>query len=198
VIPGLVQRRDLDRSELVELVGAFAARAELWRPCVRHEPDRRIFTRLWQDDHVTAWLICWMAGHDTGFHDHDGSSGAVAVLEGAVREEKLRFGHVPHTRELRAGSAFDFGPSDIHRVVHAGGAPAITLHAYSPPLRSMGAYVQQPEGTVQRLLLGENEELRPMAARRQPASTGSSAASLTSVSASSAAGSLSATTPTPA
>ena len=31
---------------------------------------------------MTVWLICWMDGHDTGFHDHDGAAGAVAVVAG--------------------------------------------------------------------------------------------------------------------
>ena len=30
--------------------------------------------------------------------------------------------------------AVELGASDIHRVLHAGGEPAVTIHAYSPPL----------------------------------------------------------------
>ena len=33
-----------------------------------------------------------------------------------------------------------FTAADIHRVNHAGDGPAVSLHAYSPPLRRMGAY----------------------------------------------------------
>lgn len=195
MIPGLVQHRDLNRDELCELVRAYAAREHIWRPHVLHDPDRRIFTRLWHDDHVTAWLICWMDGQDTGLHDHGESSGAVAVLDGAVREERLRPGHVSLSRTLRAGQTFDFDPKVIHRVSHPGdGVPAVTLHAYSPPLREMGAYVPVGPGSFERRFVPEDVELRV----GQPASTGSSAASLTSVSASSSAGSERLTTPTPA
>jgi hypothetical protein len=35
---------------------------------------------------------------------------------------------------MAAGQAVDFAASDIHRVVHGGGGPAITINAYSPPL----------------------------------------------------------------
>jgi hypothetical protein len=40
--------------------------------------------------------------------------------------------------------------------------PATTLHAYSPPLRRMGAYLVQPGGTLERRPLANDEELRPM------------------------------------
>ena len=100
-----------------------------------------------RDEHVSAWLICWMDDHDTGFHDHDVSSGAVAVVAGrASREERLRWAGRRTHASFGAGEVFDFTAADIHRVRHAGGAPAVTLHAYSPPLWRMGAYVVEPDG----------------------------------------------------
>jgi hypothetical protein len=53
------------------------------------------------DEHLTAWLICWMDDHDTGFHDHDISAGAVAVVSGRVREERLTIDGPPRDRSLR-------------------------------------------------------------------------------------------------
>ena len=50
----------------------------------------------------------------------------------------------PSVRRYVPGDVFDFSPVDIHRVTHAGTTPATTLHAYSPPLRRMGAYLVQP------------------------------------------------------
>ena len=47
---------------------------------------------------------------------------------------------------------------------HAGTAPAVTLHAYSPPLWRMGAYEILPGGALQRHSLSYAEELRPLAA----------------------------------
>jgi predicted metal-dependent enzyme (double-stranded beta helix superfamily) len=111
---------------------------------------------------VEVWLICWMPGHDTGFHDHDLSSGAVVVAQGSVVEERLRLGGEPEVRRYVPGDVFDFSPMDIHRVVHAGGTPATTLHAYSPPLRRMGAYLVEPIGTLQRHPLAKDQELRPL------------------------------------
>jgi hypothetical protein len=65
---------------------------------------------------------------------------------------------------LSAGGSFTFGPADIHRVSHAGTQPAVTLHAYSPPLWRMGSYEVLPTGELRRWSLSSAEELRPIGA----------------------------------
>jgi predicted metal-dependent enzyme (double-stranded beta helix superfamily) len=152
----------LERTELREFVAELAARPEPWAHLVRHDPAQRIFQCLRLDDQVEVWLICWMPGHDTGFHDHDLSSGAVAVAQGWVVEERLRLGGPPEVQRYMPGDVFDFSPVDIHRVTHAGTTPATTIHAYSPPLRRMGAYFIAPSGTLERHPLAKDQELRPL------------------------------------
>jgi hypothetical protein len=155
--------RDLTRGELSELALGIARQPELWQDLVRHHDDARVYEELLRDDHVAVWLICWMRDHDTGFHDHDLSSGGVAVASGEVREDRLSLTG-PRTRVFGAGQAFDFGSSDIHRVLHAGSAPSVTIHAYSPPLSRMGAYETTPSGELQRHSISYEEELRPLGA----------------------------------
>ena len=152
----------LPRVELRELVALLAADPSSWIHLARHDPAQRVFECLRLDDEVEIWMICWMPGHDTGFHDHDLSSGAVAVAHGSVVEERLRLGGAPAVRRYVPGDVFDFSPVDIHRVTHAGSTPATTLHAYSPPLRRMGAYLVEPGGALQRHPLAKGEELRPL------------------------------------
>jgi len=152
----------LERTELRDLVAQLVADSEPWAHLVRHDPAQRIFECLRLDDEVEVWLICWMPGHDTGFHDHDLSSGAVAVAQGAVVEERLRLGGPPEVKRYVPGDVFDFSPVDIHRVTHAGTTPATTIHAYSPPLRRMGAYVIAPGGALERHPLTKDQELRPL------------------------------------
>jgi predicted metal-dependent enzyme (double-stranded beta helix superfamily) len=157
-------RRDLDRESLTALVEDLAAAPEHWRDVVSHRPDARTYAQLHRDDHVGVWLICWMNDHDTGYHDHDLSSGAVAVTAGAVREERLVLGGAPATRTVHAGDAFTFGAADIHRVSHAGAEPTVTIHAYSPPLWRMGSYEVLATGELRRWSLSYAEELRPIGA----------------------------------
>src|SRR4051794_9519815 len=131
--------RDLTRPELRAVADSLAGAPQLWRELVKHEPGQRLYSELLADEHLEIWLICWMEGHDTGFHDHDRSSGAVAVTQGTLREERLRVGGLPASVDVSAGEGFEFESTDIHRVVHPGGKPAVSIHAYSPPLRRMGS-----------------------------------------------------------
>ncbi len=156
--------RDLDGVELEAFVAELADRPELWIERIRHDPAQRSYEELARDAHISAWLICWMDDHDTGFHDHDRSSGAVAVVSGAVREERLALGGSPRSRSFAAGECFHFSAADIHRVRHAGADPAVTLHVYSPPLQQMGAYAIGEDGVLVRHAMSSDEELRPRVA----------------------------------
>ena len=149
--------------QLRATVAELAADPERWRHLVRHDAHQRVFERLVDEPHMEAWLICWMPGHDTGFHDHDLSSGAVTVVAGSVKEERLGIARTT-SQIYTPGATFDFSASEIHRVTHAGDAPAVTLHAYSPRLRRMGAYAVASDGALKRHPLGYGEELRPVTA----------------------------------
>jgi predicted metal-dependent enzyme (double-stranded beta helix superfamily) len=155
----------LSLPELRSLASRLAADPAAWRALVRHDPGARVFERLIDEPAVEAWLICWMGGHDTGFHDHDLSSGAVAVLEGEVREERLSIGEASVLSRLyAAGDLFDFSPSDIHRVRHAGEQPAVTLHVYSPRIARPSAYSISASGILRRHPVPSSQELRPLEA----------------------------------
>ena len=158
----LPRGRNLCGHELESFVGDLADSPELWIDLVKHDPTQRHYEEIFSDEYVTAWLICWMEDHDTGFHDHDISCGAVAVVSGCVREERLALDGPRTDRLVRAGESFHFSASDIHRVRHAGSDPAVTLHVYSPPLLSMGAYVVDDNGRLERQSVPASEELRPL------------------------------------
>ncbi len=152
--------RDLSGPELELFVNDLADRPELWIDLVEHDRTQRVYRELLHDEHLTAWLICWMDEQDTGFHDHDISAGALAVVSGAVREQRLAIDGPPVDRTVRAGGSFHFSASDIHRVRHAGEDPAVTLHVYSPPLVNMGSYVIAARGVLERHPVSYREELR--------------------------------------
>jgi predicted metal-dependent enzyme (double-stranded beta helix superfamily) len=143
--------RDLSRAELELAAVDLLQRRETWEHLVHHDPSgARTYAQLVLDEHVEVWLICWNDGNDTGFHDHDASHGAVGVAAGEVREETLVLGGQPVVREVVAGGVFSFDATDIHRVLHAGNEPAVTLHLYSPPLGRMGSYEVLADGRLAR------------------------------------------------
>jgi predicted metal-dependent enzyme (double-stranded beta helix superfamily) len=158
--------RDLTGPELAAFIAELADRPELWIGLVRHDATQRVYEELFSDPFITAWLICWSEDHDTGYHDHDISSGAVSVVGGRVREERLTIDGPSRDRTFAAGDCFHFSAADIHRVRHSGSDPAVTLHVYSPPLARMGAYVVGDDGVLERHSVPPEEELRPLAPSR--------------------------------
>ena len=146
------------------LVTELAAQPRFWKRFVRHDPDTRYFAQLYRDPHLDIWLICWQNAQDTGYHDHDRSSGAVYVCEGTLYED--HFERDPDgwmrevTREHQTAGSFDFDSSYIHGVRHSGGPPATSLHAYSPALWRMGHYkVGQQTGALGRVSITYADEL---------------------------------------
>jgi predicted metal-dependent enzyme (double-stranded beta helix superfamily) len=159
-----IHHQDLDRDALRALVAGIAADPERWRGLVRHGTPERHFEELYCDGHVGVWVISWASGNDTGFHDHDVSCGAVSVVEGEVTEERLVVGGPPRSLRHAAGETFDFDASHVHRMRQESDTPAVSIHAYSPPLWRMGTYTIEPDGTLRRESVSSDEELRPVEA----------------------------------
>ena len=150
----------ISSEELLELVDRLVVTPDLWRHLVRHSADERMYQQIWDDELVNAWLICWTERQETGFHDHDRSEAAIAVVEGQICEERLRLGREPEARVIEAGGKALVPAVAIHRVTHAGVGPAVTIHAYSPPLTRTGAYRTGPDGQLERASVSYEQELR--------------------------------------
>ena len=118
----------LSLRELERFATALADAPERWRHLVRHADDMRVYEQIWDDEDVNAWLICWSEDQDTGFHDHDESAAGIAVVSGQVREDRLTLSGPPVSREIGPGTTFTLPPVAIHRVLHAGTGPAVTIH----------------------------------------------------------------------
>jgi predicted metal-dependent enzyme (double-stranded beta helix superfamily) len=153
--------RNLDQRELAELVENLAARPESWGDQVTHAGGRRHFASIYRDEHVDIWLICWSPGNDTGWHDHDVSSGAVRVIRGALMESNLRIGGAPAQTVVAEGRSLRFGPDHIHRLTGEA-EQTISLHAYSPPLWRLGQYTIDDAGVMRRVSVCYADELRPL------------------------------------
>ena len=150
----------LTPAELERFVSSLAEATERWEHLVSHASVGRVYHQIWDDEDVNAWVICWSEDQDTGFHDHDESAAGIAVISGRVREERLTLGSPPRSHELGPGAVFNVPPVAIHRVLHAGDQPAVTIHAYSPPLQRTGAYRTGPDGALERRSLPLEIELR--------------------------------------
>lgn len=129
---------------------ALAHAPEIWWPRVRRHRAERWYEPLLADEHCEAWLLGWPAGEGIELHDHGDSSGALYVLEGTLRETFVgasgwtRPGNHLRHRLLGEGDVVEFGPEHIHDVVNGGERPALSIHVYSPRLRSMTFYENRP------------------------------------------------------
>lgn len=132
-----VPERVLSPEECYE-AGARAAAALDLTDHLLDDDHQRIYELLWRTEHSEAWLVSWWDARDTGYHDHDGSGGGIAVVEGRVTEEPLVVGGAARELEYRPGDTFAFKGSHIHRMHHD--PEAVTIHVYSPPIVRIGSY----------------------------------------------------------
>lgn len=159
----LASGRDLSRTELRALASGLGADESLWRAHAVHDPERRNYVQLHRDPHLDVWLICWTNQQDTGFHDHDVSSGAVFVAEGDLAEDRFELTDGVLRRvtvERPRGAVFDFDASHVHCVRHPpAAAPAVSIHVYSPALWRMGYYEVGETGLLKRVSVSYAEEV---------------------------------------
>jgi len=156
--------RDLDRDELAALALTLAEEPEAWRHHLPDspEPGSRHYAQLWRDERVDLWVIAWMDDDDTGFHDHDGSAGAVAVAAGVLVEERIVLDGEPHRRVIGPGEAIDFDGATSIASPMPPASPPSRFTPTRPPLVLMGAYVLSEDGELRRERLSHVEELRPL------------------------------------
>ena len=81
------------------------------------------------------------------------------MVEGGIFEERLGFGSGHLERLVEPGDTIRFAPSYIHRFRPKDGIPTTSVHVYSPPLRTMGAYHQGEDGALIRTPIDGEAEL---------------------------------------
>jgi predicted metal-dependent enzyme (double-stranded beta helix superfamily) len=114
-----------------------------WVARVRLDPEGRWYERIHMTDDFEVWLISWLPGQSTGFHDHGVSAGAFGVVWGELEESvATRRGAKPRpATRVASGDVRSFGPHYVHDVQNSEtGSVAVSVHAYSPPLSSMTRY----------------------------------------------------------
>jgi rhodanese-related sulfurtransferase len=121
--------------ELAKIVSRFAS-SNGWLDRVRLRTEHRWYERLYHGPDYDIWAISWMPGQSTGYHDHGESAGAFVVATGILEE------HRPGEPIflIEPGQPRAFGLDYAHDVRNVSRAPAVSIHAYSPPLNDMNEY----------------------------------------------------------
>jgi quercetin dioxygenase-like cupin family protein len=148
----------LELPELVDLVRTYAEDPDLWLPKVRFSATSRWWTLLHADDQSDVWLLTWLQDQTTELHDHGGSTAAFTVVQGALEEVRVEQGQ-RSSADLRPGRTQWVAPGIVHDVRNVDVLPAVSIHAYSPPLTSMTYYRQDgSELTAIRTVEGREPE----------------------------------------
>jgi predicted metal-dependent enzyme (double-stranded beta helix superfamily) len=142
----------LGARQLAQIVQRVAASPAEWLPRVRLNPVGRWYEQIHLDDSHEVWLISWLPGQETGYHDHGGASGAFTVALGTLMESRFTgpsvTGHLLR-KPVGPGEVRSFGPRYIHNVHNVTPASlAVSVHAYSPPLSAMTRYQLTASGLV--------------------------------------------------
>jgi predicted metal-dependent enzyme (double-stranded beta helix superfamily) len=131
----------LNAIQLIEFTRFFAAEvADGKYPYVNFDADERWHQRIYRDRRLDVWLISWLPDQGTELHDHGGSSGSFSVLSGTLSEAVVDGSGQVRDHPRGPGTSVGFGPRYVHDVRNLSAAPAVSVHAYSPPLTAMTYY----------------------------------------------------------
>jgi hypothetical protein len=139
----------LTPTELEYVAAEVAAQPELWRDLVVDSTDKRWWLLLHRTANFEVRLLSWEVDQSSDWHDHGGSSGGFVVVDGALDERyRTNAGADIRARRFGQGSGGCFGPAHVHDMKHETGRPAVSIHAYSPPLTLHTTFEETPFGLV--------------------------------------------------
>ena len=133
------KRRALSPLDLLETAQQLAYSASSFPGL--DDPCERCWRTIVANEQLEAWVVAWPVGGAIELHDHGNSAGAVVVARGTLTETSVRPGTDRHlvaaSTSIATGDHVVFGPDYVHDFVNGGPGPALSVHVYSPALRSM-------------------------------------------------------------
>lgn len=145
---------DPTAEHLARVTQMLSLRPELWHTKIGFDPDSRYYARLGRTDTYEVWLLTWLPGQTTQWHDHGSSAAGFTVVSGILRErtvvrERGRGRELERVaqRHLPSGAVRAIAPWTVHDVL-ASTTPAVSIHAYGPALTSMTRHDVENPGQV--------------------------------------------------
>ena len=147
----------LSREELEVVALAVAKRRDLYEDLIVADRERRWWLLLYRTPNFEVKLLTWEDDQTSDWHDHGGSSGVFAVTSGSLLERHRSADSVSiDSARFGVGDCASFGTDYVHDVVFDTGDPAVSIHAYSPPLSGLTFYDRTPYGFVAREFIPED------------------------------------------
>lgn len=105
------------------------------------ETVERCWRTVAATDRFEAFVIAWPVGGAIELHDHGPSAGAIVVASGSLVENSVgRAGDgtlVVTSASIPTGGYVVFKSGHVHDMVNYGSEPALSVHVYSPVIRTM-------------------------------------------------------------
>jgi hypothetical protein len=146
----------LSTSQLEEVAQLVARRADLFEHLLDDAGSVHWSLLLLQTSSYEVKVLTWRGTQPVDWHDHGGSSGAMAMVAGWLSEQSRDGdGAGLNSRRFGPGDSGSFGPEHLHDVNFEYGRPAVSIHTYSPPLPGMTHYDRTRFGFVAREFIPE-------------------------------------------
>jgi hypothetical protein len=141
----------LSTNQLEDVARTLAARPDLFEELLDDDGSVHWSLLLLQTPNFEVKVLTWRGTQPVDWHDHGGSSGAMALVTGWLNEQsRVGDGADLNARRFGPGDSGSFGPEHVHDVNFEYGRPAISIHTYSPPLPGMTHYERNRFGFVAR------------------------------------------------
>ena len=151
----------LTSEQLERVVTTVAGRPDLFEDLIVDDGQSRWWLLLYRTPSFEVKLLTWAADQSSDWHDHGGSSGVFVVTDGSLFEMHRAGDHVNIESSIfDVGDLGSFGPDYVHDMVHDSGKPAVSVHAYSPPLTGFTSYTHSPFGFIAEKYVREVDRAR--------------------------------------
>jgi hypothetical protein len=138
--------------QLEEVARLVARRGDLFEDVLDDDGSVHWSLPLFRTSNYEVKVLTWRGPQPIDWHDHGGSSGAMAMVAGWLNEQSRDGDGVDlNSRRFGPGDCGSFGPDHLHDVNFEYGRPAISIHTYSPPLAGMTHYERTRFGFVARV-----------------------------------------------
>lgn len=141
----------VDYYELIDMVTDLELPTELVESHIQFDAERYARNLILRTQAFELLALCWFPGQQTVIHDHGGSVGAVRVYRGNLTS---RLFTAPYGKPARMTDVDVVAPGglaavdrhDIHQLANPGPDELVTIHVYSPPLRTISRFsTESPE-----------------------------------------------------
>jgi hypothetical protein len=149
----------LESQQLEEIARVVAQRTDLFEDLLDDDGSVHWSLLLLQTANYEVKVLTWRGPQPIDWHDHGGSSGAMALVAGWLNEQSRDGdGLELNSRRFGPGDSGSFGPAHLHDVNFEYGRPAISIHTYSPPLAGMTHYDRTRLGFMVREFIPEVDQ----------------------------------------